>query len=176
MSNVLLVAFGAALLVVESALAARVPLHPWMPNPLLPIAIALGVSAEVGMARGSALCFVLGYLLDVFCGLPMGLMTFVVLATFLVARGAGLRLLVRGPISGMALTFVVCLLASSAVLALRAIFERPAPFPLDDARPALLSVLAPAISTALLAPALFALVRRIEAVGVTRGGARRAER
>ena len=62
------------------------------------------------------------------------------------------------------LTFVIALLAGGTVLALRAIFERNEPFPLSDVRPLLLGVLAPSITTALVAPALFVATARIESL------------
>ena len=50
---------------------------------MLPIAIYLGVSPEVQIVRGALISFLLGYLLDSFCGNPMGLQTFVLTASFM---------------------------------------------------------------------------------------------
>ena len=84
------------LLVLEAALGTLIPMHAFAPNLMLPIVIYLGVSPEVQIVRGALISFLLGYLLDSFCGNPMGLQTFVLAASFMVARGAGLRLFPQG--------------------------------------------------------------------------------
>ena len=96
MRNLAFILLAFALLVFESALASLIPFESVAPNLLLPIVIYLGVTHDVHLVRGAALSFILGYLLDSFCGSPMGLSTFVMVATYLLARGAGLRLFARG--------------------------------------------------------------------------------
>jgi rod shape-determining protein MreD len=86
MRSVVLILFGLTLLVFQAAAATLIPLHQVAPNLLLPIAIFLGVSHEVHISRGAILSFVLGYLLDAFCGSPMGLYTFTLVATFMASR------------------------------------------------------------------------------------------
>lgn len=164
MKSVALVILGFALLVLQSSVATLVSVHPFAPNLLLPLVIYLGVSPDVPLARGAALSFVLGYLLDAFCGNPMGLQTFLMVATFLVARVAGLRLFLRGPAFQVLLTFLVGVLDGGTVLALRAIFEPPAPFPTPSVWQSVLSVVGPAAVTAVAAPFVFLLIRRIEAL------------
>lgn len=168
MRDILLIAFGYGLLVVQTAVATLVPMHGFAPNLLLPIALLLGVNAHVHTVRGAALCFMLGYLFDLFCGNPMGLQTFVLVASFLVARGAGLRLLARGLAFQMFLTFLMAVAAGAVTLALRALFERPA-FELDVAAGRLL--LQSSIATALCGPPIVAAARRIAGASV---GAERA--
>jgi rod shape-determining protein MreD len=163
-----LVAFGFVLLVVQSTITAVFPLHPFSPNLLLPVVIFLGVSPDVHIVRGVVISFLLGYLLDIFSGNPMSLATFLLVAMFLVARGAGLRLFLRGPAFQVALTFVATLVAGGASYALRAIFERPAPFPVDAPFTTALALFGPAIATALAAPLVFAAVQRIDALSTTR--------
>lgn len=164
MKSVALVSLGFVLLVLQSSFATLVSIHPFAPNLLLPLIIYLGVSPEVRLARGAVLSFVLGYLLDAFCGNPMGLQTFLMVATFLVARVAGLRLFLRGPAFQVLLTFLVGVLDGGTVLALRAIFEPPAPFPTASVWNSVFSVLAPAMVTAVAAPFVFLLVRRVESL------------
>lgn len=163
-----LVGFAMLLLVAQSSLGTLVPLHPFEPNLLLPIVIYLGVSPDVSIVRGSSVSFVLGYLLDLFCGNLMSLSTFILVATFMLARGAGLRLFLRGPAFQVLLTFVVGVLASGAVLALRAIFEEPAPFPAGTVWDTFAALAAPALVTALLAPIVFPVVRRLDSFMVRR--------
>lgn len=164
MRNLALVAFGFLLLLVETTGAALLPIHPWWPSTLLAVVIYLGVSQEVPLLRGAALSFVFGYLMDSFCGSPMGLETFVTVATFMLARAVRLRLLLRGTLFQVFMTFVITSLAGGTTLALRAIFERSEPFPLTDARPSLFAIFAPAVTTALLAPFLFTIAQRIDAL------------
>jgi len=186
MKNAVHLAFGLALLVAQAALATFVPLHPFVPSLLLPIVIYLGVDPDVPLLRGAALAFVLGYFADEIAAVPTGLTTFVLVATFLATRGAGIRLAVRGAPFQIGLVFAISLVASGTMLALRAIFQPPAAFPLvmPPAGPigtivrafagegsrvgsgvAIAStMIASAITTGLCAPAVFAVVRRIERI------------
>lgn len=191
--NFALLSFGFALLVGQAALGAIVTVHPFTPNLLLPIVIFLGVQNDVHLLRGALLSFLLGYLLDMFCGSPVGLCTFVLVATFMVARGAGIRLFLRGASFQIGLVFVASLLAGGTMLALRAIFSPPEAFPLEmpatgpaaDAVEAMASnpdaservgsvvatawmLLASAAATALPAPVLFAAARRIDSLRARR--------
>lgn len=194
MRNAGFLAFGFVLLVFQAALAAHVTLHPFTPNLLLPIVIFLGVQPEVGILRGALISFVLGYLLDEFCGSPMGLQTFVLVASFMVARGAGIRLFLRGSLFQIGLVFVASILAGGTILALRAIFSPPDPFPLEmpasglagdlvslftgtaeDDAPRVgnvvgmtLTLVGSAGMTALFAPVIFSAMRRIDALRARR--------
>lgn len=158
-----LVLFGFLLLVLQSALATVTSVLAYAPNLLLPIIIYLGVSANVSLVRGSLICFLLGYLYDAFCGSPMGLQTLVTVASFMAARGAGLRLFPQGPAFQILLTALMAILSGGTILALRAIFERPGPFTTPDAAQNLSLMLRYALSTALLSPLVFWVTRRIEA-------------
>ncbi|MAQ16211.1 MAG: rod shape-determining protein MreD [Sandaracinus sp.] len=164
----LLVLLGLALLVVQSALASVFPLHPFVPNLILPVLIYLGVSPEVHIVRGALLAFFLGYLYDLFCGNLMSLQTFVAVSTFMLARGAGLRLFLRSPSFQVLLTFIVAVLAGGATLALRTIFADNAPFPYGGVRETVMLLVAPAAATALAAPLVFPAVQRIEATAPKR--------
>ncbi|MFI5306293.1 MAG: rod shape-determining protein MreD [Polyangiales bacterium] len=166
MTSFLLIAFGFVLLVVEAAVATRVPIYGVAPNLVLPIAIYLGVSAEVELVRGALISFALGYLLDSFCGNPMGLQTFVLTASFMVARGAGLRLFPQGTLFQILLIFLMALAFSATVFALRAIFEQPqVPGLRTSAADTLSPLLWSAAATAFVSPAIFAVTRRIDSLG-----------
>jgi rod shape-determining protein MreD len=192
--NAALIAFGLALLVLQAAVGAHLPLYPLTPNLLLPIVIFLGVQQDVHLLRGAAISFVLGYLLDNFCGSPMGLSTFALVATFMAARGAGIRLFLRGALFQVALVFVAAMIAGGTALALRAIFSPPEAFPLEMPASGLagelialatstdeasaprvgsvvstaVTLIASALATALCAPPIFAVVRRIDALRARR--------
>lgn len=163
MRDILIIAFGFGLLILQGALATLLPMHSFAPNLLLPIALLLGVSPHVHIVRGAMMCFMLGYLLDSFCGNPMGLQTFVLVASFLVARGAGMRLFARGLTFQMLLTFGMAMATGAVTLALRAIFERPA-FELDLAQAT--TLLRAAVATALCGPFIVAAAQRIEGLSV----------
>ncbi len=167
MRTIAFVLLGFVLLVVQAAVGVLLPLNEFAPNLLLPIVIYLGVANDLHVVRGASLAFVLGYLLDAFCGSPMGLQTFVMVATFLIARGAGLNLFMRGPLLQAIITFGFGVVAGGSILALRAIFEPPAPFPLGSVTDTVLALLAGAGVTGALAPALFFVVRRLDGL-VTR--------
>lgn len=165
MRHVALLLLGFVLLVVQSTVATVVPAHVFAPNLLLPIAIYLGVSHDVWIVRGALLAFSFGALLDAFSGNPVfSLQTFAMVATFVVSRFAGLRFFLRGAVFQVILTFIVTLLAGGTILALRTIFEKPPPFPAGTAGETIGSLLAPALSTAIVAPLVFMAVRRADAV------------
>jgi len=168
LSSALMLALGFMLLVLQSSLAVLVGTHAYAPNLILPIAIFLGVSPDVQLGRGAALAFTLGYFLDLFSGNRLGLATFLMVGTYILARAAGLRLFLRGPLFQVLLTFLVSLLVGGASLALRAVFERQPPFEIGGALSAGLDLIGPAIVTAIAAPLVFAPARRIEAIGSRR--------
>jgi rod shape-determining protein MreD len=133
------------------------------PNLMLPIALALGVSPEVYLVRGASVCFVLGYLLDAFCGNPLGLQTFVLVASFMLARGAAVRLLPHGPMFIALFTLVMAIVNGFTILALRAMFEKRSEILTYDAFGTVRVVLQSALATALAAPPIFDAVKRIDA-------------
>ncbi|MET0388437.1 MAG: rod shape-determining protein MreD [Polyangiales bacterium] len=163
MRSLFLVAFGFVLLALQAALATLIPMHTFTPNLMLPIALALGASPEVNLVRGALLCFVLGYLFDAFCGNPLGLQTFVLEATYMLARGASVRLLPHGPMFIALFSLLMSVVSGFAVLSLRALFEKKSEILTYDIHATLLLVFQSALATAVLAPPLFAAVRRIEA-------------
>lgn len=171
MKSLTLVLLGFTLLVAETAFATLVPMHRYAPNLLLPIAIFLGVAPEVPVARGALVCFALGYLLDSFSGSLMGLQTLALVASFLVARGAGLRLFPQGAAFQILLTLVMALATGLATLALRGLFERTFTFELDEHGGTLVRS---SVVTALCAPFVFFLTRRILGAPSTRAEERRA--
>lgn len=165
MRNTAFLAIGVALLVIQSNLFRLIGhLHvPGVtPSLLLPLVVFMGVH-EYSMARGAALAFTLGYLLDVFAAAPSGLFTFITVATFVVSRAAGVRLAAQTILTKIALAFVFSLLQGILIVVLTAIFG------VDPARPRALALLvAPhAISTALIAPLIFSLAERVHQATIT---------
>jgi rod shape-determining protein MreD len=161
MRNTLLVGFGLLLLSAQAALATLIPMHTFAPSLILPIVICLGVSADIYVVRGAVISFLLGYLLDAFCGNPMGLQTFVMVAAFMLSRGAAFRLFPHGPLFSALLTFGMGVISGFSVLALRAVFEKQSEILTDAPWHTARILVQSAATTALLAPPIFAAVRRI---------------
>ena len=165
MRNTAFLALGVFLLVVQSnlfRLAGRLHVAGATPSLLLPLVVFMGVH-EYSMARGAALAFTLGYLLDVFAAAPVGLFTFITVATFIVSRAAGVRLAAQTLLTKIALALVFALVQGILIVVLTAIFGN------DPARPRALALLvAPhAVATALLAPFVFSLAERLHAATIT---------
>lgn len=164
MRNTAFLALGVALLVVQSnlfRLIDRLHVPGAIPSLLLPLIVFMGVH-EYSMARGAALSFTLGYLLDVFAAAPLGLFTFITVATFVVSRAAGVRLAAQTLITKVALALVFGLVEGILVVVLTAIFGD------DPARARALALLIPthAASTALFAPFVFSLAERLHAATI----------
>lgn len=157
------IAFCFALLVAQSMASTVLPGHPWAPQLLLTVVVYYGLLQEVHLVRGMATAFVSGYLLDLFAGSPTSLHTFMLCASFLAARGLGLRLFLRNIAFQAALAFVASMAAQGASIAIRTIFEDShTPFQANDTRRVVLAMVASATVTAVLAPAVFAVIARIE--------------
>jgi rod shape-determining protein MreD len=159
MRNTAFLAVGIALLVIQSnlyRLIGRLQIVGITPSLLLPLVVFMGVH-EYSIARGAALAFLLGYLLDLFSAAPIGLFTFITVATFVVARAAGVRLAAQTLLTKIALAFAFALLEGVLIIVLTAIFGT------DTARPrALATLVAPhAIGTAAFAPLIFSLAERV---------------
>ena len=152
------------LLVLQSALGILFPVTGWSPNLLLPLAIYLGVIPSVSLVRGALLAFAAGYLLDLFSGNGFGLMTLILLASFLISRVSGLNLFMRGPLFQVGLTFVFATLAGGAALSLQAIFGgAQLAFGWDgDAWLTARTVSAGAALTAVFSPFLYGGARRMD--------------
>jgi rod shape-determining protein MreD len=145
--------------------------HPRIGRPIpalvLPIILFMGVH-EYSLARGAGVAFVLGYATDVLGIAPVGLYTFTYVATFVLARAAGVRLAAQTTWMQLLLVGAFALLQSVMVLVLLAIFGRDAWVPKS-----LYPLTLPhAIATAAVAPHIF---RVAEALHAATGGAPRPE-
>jgi len=163
MRNTAFLLLGIGLLLLQSNLFRLVgPLHVAgiTPSLMLPLIVFMGVH-EYSLARGAALSFVLGYLVDVFTSAPVGLYTFTSVAIFVVSRVAGVRLAAQTMLTKMALAFAFSLLEGTIVIILTAIFGKD-----DPGRPRALAalVLPQALATALCAPIVFRLAQRVHEV------------
>jgi rod shape-determining protein MreD len=138
-----------------------------IPALALPLILFMGVH-EYSLPRGAAVAFALGYATDVLGIAPVGLYTFTYVATFVLARAAGVRLAAQTAWMQVLLVGAFTVLKSTMVLILLAIFGRDAWVP-----KALFPLALPhVIATAATAPLLFRLAQALHAAPV---GATRAE-
>jgi len=138
-----------------------------IPALVLPLVLFMGVH-EYSLARGAAIAFVIGYATDVFGIAPVGLYTFTYVATFLLARAAGVRLAAQTLWMQALLVGIFTILQSTMVLVLLAIFGR------DPWVPKCLYPLAlpHAIATAAVAPLVFRLAQAVHSMS---GGSPRTD-
>jgi rod shape-determining protein MreD len=140
--------------------------HP-IPALTLPLILFMGVQ-EFSLARGATVAFALGYATDVVGIAPVGLYTFTYVATFALARAAGVRLAAQTTWMQVLLVGAFSLLQSTMVLVLLAIFGRDAWVPKS-----LYPLALPhAVVTAAIAPLVF---RAAHAVDSATGASTRAQ-
>jgi rod shape-determining protein MreD len=138
-----------------------------IPTLVLPLILFMGVH-EYSLARGAAVAFVLGYATDVIGIAPVGLYTFTYVATFVLARAAGVRLAAQTTWMQVLLVAAFSILQSTMVLVLLAIFGRDAWVPKS-----LYPIALPhAVVTAAIAPLVF---RAAQAIDGATGSALRSQ-
>src|SRR5271166_2507442 len=94
-----------------------------IPALALPLILFMGVH-EYSLPRGAAVAFALGYATDVLGIAPVGLYTFSYVATFVLARAAGVRLAAQTPWMQVLLAGAFAIVQSTMILVLLAIFGR----------------------------------------------------
>ena len=153
---------GAVLLLIQANLfrvLGHIQIPGLVPSLVLPLILFMGVH-EYSLVRGAALAFVLGYATDLIGIAPVGLYTFTYVATFVLARAAGVRLAAQTMLMQALLAFAFALLHSVMILVLVAIFGRDAYVPR-----ALYPLMLPhAFATGVVAPIIFRLAARIHSV------------
>jgi rod shape-determining protein MreD len=138
-----------------------------IPALVLPLILFMGVH-EYSLARGAGVAFVLGYATDVLGIAPVGLYTFTYVATFVLARAAGVRLAMQTTWMQVLLVFAFAIVQSTMTLVLLAIFGRDAWIPRS-----LYPLAVPhAIATAAVSPIVF---RISQAIHAATSGSHRAE-
>ena len=137
--------------------------HGATPSLLLPMVIFLGVY-EPSMAKGAALSCAMGYAQDILATAPLGLYAFVHVAIWWLSRVAGVRLTAQTWFTRASLGFAFALVQSAIVLIVLAVFGT------DNRRPVSMAsvMLANAVTTAMLSPALFQLAQRLRQGGLAR--------
>jgi rod shape-determining protein MreD len=169
MRNAVFLVVGILLILVQSNLhLALGGLHVvgTTPNLIMPLVVFLGVH-EHSMARGATLTFVLGYLLDLLSGAPVGFFTFVHVSCWWMARVAGVRLAAQTWLTRASLGFVFSIAEAAIGLILLAVFGNDTRRPVEIAA----IVIPHAISTALAAPLIFGLAQRMHQASLQTGAA-----
>ncbi|HMA93096.1 MAG TPA: rod shape-determining protein MreD [Polyangiaceae bacterium] len=173
MRNATFLAVGFFLILLQSNLHLAlgfIPLVGVTPNLIMPLVISLGVH-EHSMTRGAVLTFVLGYLLDVLSGAPIGFFTFVHVACWWMARVAGVRLTAQTWLTRISLGFGFSIVESAITLILLAVFGS------DTRRPVEIAAVAVphAVSTAIVAPIVFRIAQKLHQASLAGGGAAATE-
>jgi rod shape-determining protein MreD len=163
--NVAFLGTGLVLLLVQSNLfrvLAWTHVPGLIPSLILPLIVFMGVH-EYSLARGAGVAFVLGYAQDLVGIAPVGLYTMTFVATFVMARAAGVRLAAQTMWMQAILALAFTLVHSIMVLVLLAIFAKDT----DKgwvARSLYPLVLPHALATAVVAPLIFRLARKIHTI------------
>src|SRR5579883_1236748 len=127
-----------------------------VPALVLPLILFMGVH-EYSLPRGAAVAFVLGYATDLLGIAPMGLYTFTYVATFVLARAAGVRLAAQTTWMQVVLVGAFALVQSTMILVLLAIFGRDAWVP----RSLYPLAIPHAMATATVAPLVFRMAQAL---------------
>jgi rod shape-determining protein MreD len=129
------------------------------PSLLIPLLVFLGVT-ETNLALGACVAFLLGYVLDVVGGAPIGLYTFACVATVALARIAGFRVVTQGGFARALLAGGFAALNSIIVLVLLAIFGKSPYVPRAMAK----LVVPHAIATAVIAPLIYRAAAKVQSL------------
>ncbi len=129
----------------------------WTPSLLVPLLVFLGVT-ETNLALGASVTFLLGYVLDVIGGAPIGLYTFASVATFVVARVTSIRVVTQGGVARAFLAGGFAALSSVVVLVLLAIFGKSPYVPRALAK----LVIPHALATVVFAPLVYRAAERVQ--------------
>jgi rod shape-determining protein MreD len=167
MRNVLFLSLGVLLILLQSNLFRVLQvtnLNGLTPSLVLPLVLFLGVH-EHSMARGAVLTFLLGYLLDLFAGAPIGLFTFIYVSIWWLARITGVRLTTQTWLARVSLGFIFTIVEAAMVLILLAVFGSDTRRPLEISR----SVMPHAVATALITPFVLQIAMKLHQASVSAG-------
>jgi len=157
--SLLIVLVVFAMLLGQSVSARLLAPYPFAPYLGLPFVFALGTGPGVRILRGAATAFALGYLYDFFTGNPLGIHTLVFVVGFLLAWLIGYLLSFRGVPFEMVLTFALTLMLGGLLEGVRAFVPGGMTW---SGLTLTMSLFGSAFATALVAPLLFAIARRVD--------------
>jgi rod shape-determining protein MreD len=165
------VGFGFILLVIQSTFAHMVPLDFIVPNGAMAIVLYMGLH-DYDSGHGAVISFILGYMMDAFAGSPIGLFTFVSVAVFFVSKVASLRLFLQNVIFETILVFFLVLVAGGVILSIRALFDQDFGGLLSHIKIVVLR----SGATAVVAPAVFRVMRVLDQIYARRSPGRKVFR
>ncbi len=158
MKNLRFIALGIALATAESLFDRLIPFEHLTPDLVLPLVLYMGL-VGFNAARGAAIAFVVGYFVDALQpGAPICLHMFLLVCMFLLSRLLTARLLLAGTAFHIALALLGSVLSSLIIIGLRAIFERH----VGGLEPMVVIIATRATATAVVAPFIFALARKLD--------------
>jgi cell shape-determining protein MreD len=135
------------------------PLHDALPDLGAVTAAYLGLTTRRTLAPAVGGSIALGYLVDLICGAPPGLIALVLGLTGLVARAVQRRIYVRGATMTIAFSGFISLVSSLLAMLVRALYRMPrAAWSIELRHLALV-----AIATAIIGPLVWRVFRRIDA-------------
>ena len=139
-------------------------LMPWAIHDAVPdlgalTAAYLGLTARRNVAPAVGGSVVLGYLLDLICGAPPGLIALVLALTSIIARAVQQRIYVRGATMTIAYSAFVALVAGILAMFVRALYHVPSAAMSVELRQLALV----AVATGLIGPLVWKIFRRIDA-------------
>jgi rod shape-determining protein MreD len=157
--SIIIVSVAFAMLLTQSVFARVLAPYPFSPYLGLPFVFALGTAPGVRILRGASTAFAIGYLYDLFTGNPLGLHTFVFVVGYLTAWLAGYLLSFRGIAFEMVLTFVLTVFLGGLLEVIRGFTPGGMAW---SGVTLTIALFASAFATAIVAPILFAVVRRVD--------------
>lgn len=152
---VIVLAAYASLIVIASVQA----LLPWpIPTPevMLLFVLYLGLGGRGSASSTVAVALLLGYLADLFSGAPKGLHALTLAVAMLLARGASSRILITAVWHTLAIAFGATVAHSIVLIALSAQLYG------DEPLAALRVIPTTALTTALIAPFVFVLLKKLD--------------
>ena len=145
------------------ALAIQTTASRWLPIGALVPDLVLVLAVDLGLRHRRALApiiaFAMGYAMDSFSGSQLGVNSFVVTLTYLLAYEVGIHSLSTGAETGAVLAFIAVLLQSLGGFLISTQFRVP-----NQLGALLPAALLQATVTAVLAPPVFALVSRFSRI------------
>ncbi len=152
MKDFIAILTGYLLITLQAVLGETIGREYMSPNLILAFVLFLG-AIDFGSARGTAICFILGYLLDISSGSPPGIHCFVIPATYLVFRAVYARMMFSGVLFQILLTFLSSIAAGLLIIGIRALFERS----IFTWNVIFLMLLLNSVSTSIVSPLVFKL-------------------
>ncbi len=144
-------------LAIQTTATRWLPLSALMPDLVLVLAVDLGLRHRRALAP--IMAFAMGYAMDSFSGSQLGINTFAVTLTYLVAYEVGVHTSASGPEAGAVLAFIAVLIQSLGGFLLSTQFQAP-----DQLATILPAALLQATVTAVIAPTVLRLTAGLQRI------------